>query len=69
MYIHAPHRFRPITIYNGKIPRIKKAKPEEVPEAYRKVKHAKLKHYLSELSLYVIGLKEYFIRKGNKNDN
>ena len=68
MYINAPHRFRPITIYNGKVPRIKKAKPEEVPEAYRKVKlntkiKAKLKSYASNICLYFVGITE-LIRKG-----
>ena len=69
MYIRASYRIQPITVYNGKVPRVKKARPEEVPEAYRKVKYAKLKQYLSEAYLYTIGIKSLFERKENENDN
>lgn len=65
MYIQAPLKFQPITISKGNIPKIKPAKREEVPEAYRKVRFAKTKYYLSEILLYAIGFKEYIIRKGN----
>jgi hypothetical protein len=69
MYIKATYKIQPITVYKGKVPRVKPARPEEIPEAYRKVKYAKLKYYLSELFIYAIGLKSLFetiIRKGNE---
>lgn len=60
-YIKAPQSTQPITITNGKVPRVKRAKREEVPEAYRKKRiayFAKLKPYLSEILLYFVGLTE-----------
>lgn len=72
MYIQAPSEQQPITVSKGNVPKVKRAKRDEVPEAYRKVRFAKTKYYLSELLIYAIGIKEYlnkFIRKGNENDN
>lgn len=66
MYIQAPRPMQPITIHKGKVPRVKRAKREEVPEFYRKKRFvylAKLKPYLSEILLHIMGLAE-FIRKG-----
>lgn len=68
MYIQAPHIIKINTINNGKVPRVKRAKREEVPVGYRKKRFAifrPLKPYLSEMLLRIIGLAE-FIRKGCK---
>ena len=65
MYIQAPLTTKPITITKGKVPRIKRAKWHEVPEAYRKKKIKINTHFVSDILLYVIGLIE-FIRKGVK---
>lgn len=65
-YIQAPSTPHPVTITKGKVPRVKPAKREEVPEFYRKKRFvylAKLKPYVSEILLHIIGLTE-FIRKG-----
>ena len=65
MYIQAPYIPKAINITKGKVKRIKPAKPEEVPEAYRKKKLKVNIPYVSDLLLYVMGLIE-FIRKGFK---
>ena len=68
MYIQAPYIHKAITIIKGKVPRVKRAKWHEVPEAYRKKRFShfeKLKPYLSEILLRIIGITE-FIRKGFK---
>jgi hypothetical protein len=72
MYIQAPQPINPITIHKGKVPRVKRAKREEVPEFYRKKRFsslkrhlAKLSPYLSEILLPIVGLTE-LIRKGIK---
>lgn len=74
MYIQAPYIPKAITITKGKVPRVKRAKREEVPEFYRKKKFsspkrnlAKLNPYLSEILLPIVGLAE-FIRKGIKHE-
>jgi hypothetical protein len=75
MYIQAPYIPKAITITKGKVPRVKRAKRNEVPEFYRKKKFAekihthldKLKPYLSEILLHIIGIAE-FIRKGIKHE-
>lgn len=69
MYIHYTRPMQPITVFKGKVPRVKPAKREEVPEDYRKEERfVKLKQYLSEISLFFIGTAE-FIRKGVNHDN
>lgn len=65
-YIKEPQPMNPIIVTKGKVPRVKPAKREEVPEFYRKKRFvylAKLKPYLSEILLHIMGLAE-FIRKG-----
>lgn len=55
-YIQAPYITAPIIYIGGKIPRIKPAKRNEVPEFYRKKRIIdKLEPYLAEILLYVIG--------------
>lgn len=69
MYIRYTRPMNPIRITKAKVPRVKRAKREEVPEAYRKVKlSTRLKPYASEISLFFIGIAE-FIRKGINHDN
>ena len=74
MYIQYTRPMQPITVFKGKVPRVKRAKREEVPEAYRKkrfVDHInpyfeKLKPYISEILLHIIGIVE-LIRKENSH--
>lgn len=69
MYIQYTRPMQPITVFKGKVPRVKRAKREEVPEAYRKVKlSTKLKSCASTICLFFVGITE-LIRKENKNDD
>ena len=69
MYIRYTRPMNPIRVTKAKIPRVKPAKRDEVPEAYRKVKlSTKLKPYASEILLHFIGIAE-FIRKGINHDS
>jgi len=68
MYIQAPYIPKVITITKGKVPHVKPAKQNEVPEAYRKKRFVcfeNLKPDLSEILLCAVGFAE-FIRKGIK---
>lgn len=68
MYIQYTRPMQHITVYKGKVPRVKPAKREDVPEAYRKEERfIKLKQYLSEISIFFIGITD-FIRKEIKHE-
>ena len=65
MYIRYSRPMNPITINKGKVPRVKPAKWEEVPEDYRSKKIEKRREIMSNILLFFIGLAD-FIRKEDK---
>lgn len=48
-YICAPYTPEPITYHNGKVKRVRRAKRNEVPEAYRKNRWKQFKSTIHEI--------------------
>ena len=48
-YIYAPYKPQPITYHKGKVKRVKRAKTEDIPVAYRKKKWKLLNALLDEI--------------------
>lgn len=49
-YICAPYETQPIEYHKGKVKRIKRAKKEDVPKAYRKNRRARARRILNEIA-------------------